>query len=130
MNHESVPNVSTWCANLVLACRSLMREPLDSCNNHHPYPIAMEAGSSISRVVLEPIPATIVAENETRRRDENQRLGSCLSGCVELDEYVLLGGLERGSVVGVSAEREEFGFTVREIYSRVFFISLSCFCGD
>jgi hypothetical protein len=101
--------------------------------SHSPYPVAMESvrpsapEASNSRVVLEPVPATIVVENETRRRDENQRLGSCRSGCAEVDEYVLVGGLERGSVVGVSAEREEFGFTVGDLL-KSFILSLVLFC--
>lgn len=59
-----------------------------------------------------PIPATVIAELEARRRDANLRLGLCGSGCSEVDEYVLLGGLERGCVVGVSCEDEGFGVTV------------------
>ena len=68
--------------------------------------------ASGSHFTLEPVPATVVAENETRRRDGNQQLSHCRSGCADIDDYVLLGGLERGSVVGVSAEKEEFGVTV------------------
>lgn len=59
-----------------------------------------------------PVPATIIAELETRRRDANRMLGPCQSGCAEVDDYVLLGGFERGSVVGVSCEDERFGVTV------------------
>lgn len=69
--------------------------------------------STSSRVALEPVPATIVAENERRRRSSNRDLGPCRSGCAAIDDYVLLGGLERGCVVGLSAEREDFGITVR-----------------
>ncbi len=35
-----------------------------------------------------------------------------MTGCSELDDYLLLGGFERGSVVGVSAEEEEMGLLV------------------
>lgn len=65
-----------------------------------------------SRIVLEPIPATIIAEVESRRRDANRDLGPCQSGCSEVDDSALLGGLERGSVVGISSEDESFGVTV------------------
>lgn len=68
---------------------------------------------SFRRLTLEPIPADIVAANERSRRDANHRLGACRCGCPEIDDYALLGGLERGSVVGISSEREEFAFTVR-----------------
>lgn len=44
-------------------------------------------------------------------------LGPCPSGCGDLDGYVLLGGLERGSVVGISAEEEDaVGVTVSLLY--------------
>jgi hypothetical protein len=33
-----------------------------------------------------------------------------------LDDYVLLGGFERGSVVGVSAEEEEVGMVVSFVF--------------
>lgn len=66
-----------------------------------------------SHITLDPIPATTIAYNETQRREANFALGLCKTGCSEIDDYVLLqGGLERGSVVGVSAEREEFAVTV------------------
>lgn len=68
--------------------------------------------NNASHITLEPVPATVVAGNETRRREDNQQLGNCRSGCAEVDNHVLLGGLERGSVVGVSAEKEDFGVTV------------------
>lgn len=62
--------------------------------------------------ILEPIPASIIAEAETRRRDANRKVGTCRTGCVEVDESVLLGGFERGCVVGMSSEEEDFGTTV------------------
>lgn len=68
--------------------------------------------STTSHITLDPIPATTIAYNEIQRRDANVNLGLCKIGCPEIDDYVLQGGLERGSVVGVSAEKEEFGVTV------------------
>jgi hypothetical protein len=68
--------------------------------------------SSSPPFIPEPIPATILAEAETRRRDANREMGACRSGCSEVDDYVLLGGFERGSVVGVSCEDEAVGVTV------------------
>lgn len=41
------------------------------------------------------------------RGREGRERGVVLSGWRELDEYVLLGGLERGCVVGVSGDAEE-----------------------
>ncbi|KAL7947172.1 hypothetical protein V8C42DRAFT_316919 [Trichoderma barbatum] len=54
-----------------------------------------------------PVSAAALAAIEKRRRDLVRSLGPCPSGCKDLDNYVLLGGLERGSVVGLSAEEED-----------------------
>ncbi|ETS00091.1 hypothetical protein M419DRAFT_44436, partial [Trichoderma reesei RUT C-30] len=54
-----------------------------------------------------PVSAAALARIEKQRRDIVKRLGPCPSGCSDLDGYVLLGGLERGSVVGISAEEED-----------------------
>ncbi|KAI5464546.1 hypothetical protein BGZ63DRAFT_401479 [Mariannaea sp. PMI_226] len=74
-------------------------------------PIDMELPPSqaSSHFSIEPIPASVLAERETKRRDAAVALGLCRTGCPKLDQYVLLGGLERGSVVGLSAEDEEVG---------------------
>ncbi|KOS22558.1 hypothetical protein ESCO_002378 [Escovopsis weberi] len=62
--------------------------------------------------VPKPVSAAALAALEARRRDANRELGACRTGCPGLDDYVLLGGgLERGSVVGISAEEED-GFGV------------------
>ncbi|KAL6853283.1 hypothetical protein J3F83DRAFT_756046 [Trichoderma novae-zelandiae] len=54
-----------------------------------------------------PVSASTLAGIEKQRRDVAKSLGACPSGCGDLDRYVLLGGLERGSVVGISAEEED-----------------------
>ncbi|KAL7795916.1 hypothetical protein V8C37DRAFT_373908 [Trichoderma ceciliae] len=60
-----------------------------------------------------PVSASALASIEKQRRDLVRSLGPCRSGCEDLDKYVLLGGLERGSVVGISAEEEdEVGLTL------------------
>ncbi|KAK2590226.1 hypothetical protein QQS21_012087, partial [Conoideocrella luteorostrata] len=61
---------------------------------------------------LSPVAAIVVAERESERRNHLRQLGPCRSGCGELDDYVLLGGFERGSVVGVSAEEESTGLAL------------------
>ena len=62
---------------------------------------------------VRPIPASSLALAEIRRRDEIQKLGYCQVGCSEIDGYVLLGGLDRGCVVGISSEEEDdFGLVV------------------
>lgn len=61
---------------------------------------------------LAPISASILAEQEADRRNTLRQLGPFKSGCPEIDDYILQGGLERGSVVGLSAEEESFGLTV------------------
>ncbi|KAH0495568.1 hypothetical protein TgHK011_009110 [Trichoderma gracile] len=54
-----------------------------------------------------PVSAAALARIEKQRRDFVRSLGPCPSGCSDLDGYVLFGGLERGSVVGISAEEED-----------------------
>lgn len=89
------------------------RHPFNTCtcsimdDDEPPFP-----SQASSHFTLEPVSASTVAENETRRRDANQRLGACCCGCSEVDDYTLLGGVERGSIVGVSSEEESFGLTV------------------
>ncbi|KAL6786995.1 hypothetical protein J3E68DRAFT_419904 [Trichoderma sp. SZMC 28012] len=53
------------------------------------------------------VSASALASIEKQRRDFVRSLGPCPSGCEDLDAYVLLGGFERGSVVGISAEDED-----------------------
>ncbi|KKP03933.1 hypothetical protein THAR02_03970 [Trichoderma harzianum] len=53
------------------------------------------------------VSAAALASTEKQRRDFVRSLRPCPSGCEDLDSYVLLGGLERGSVVGISAEDED-----------------------
>ncbi|KAK4102235.1 hypothetical protein N658DRAFT_469797 [Parathielavia hyrcaniae] len=62
--------------------------------------------------VQQPLPASLLVDLELDRREKLLRKGNLLTGCGELDDYVLLGGLERGSVVGVSAEEEELGLLI------------------
>lgn len=67
-----------------------------------------------------PVSAAALARIEKQRRDIVKRLGPCPSGCSDLDGYVLLGGLERGSVVGISAEEEDVvGVTVSLLHSYI-----------
>jgi hypothetical protein len=61
-------------------------------------------------------------EQERRRRDGLKERGNCLTGCRELDHEVLLGGFERGCVVGLSAEEEEVGLLV-SLHARTFMLS-------
>lgn len=63
---------------------------------------------------IEPVSAAVLASLEYERRDRVRRKGNCGVGCREVDERVLMGGLERGVVVGVSSETspEDFGLRV------------------
>ncbi|KAF5138139.1 hypothetical protein E5D57_001920 [Metarhizium anisopliae] len=61
---------------------------------------------------LAPVAASILAERETERRNHLRQLGYFKTACSEIDDYVLLGGLERGHVVGLSAEEESFAVAV------------------
>lgn len=65
-----------------------------------------------SHFQIEPVSGATLFDQETRRRDTLARRGRCLTGCRELDDQVLLGGFERGCVVGVSAEEEDVGLLV------------------
>ena len=80
---------------------------MDRAHQQPPSSSQASSSSSSSRVTLEPISAAVLAAQETKRRDALRWLGPYRSGCRGLDEYVLLGGLERGHVVGVSAEEED-----------------------
>jgi hypothetical protein len=60
---------------------------------------------------LAPISASILAEREAERRN-SLRKGYIRTRCAEIDDYMLRGGLERGQVVGLSAEDEDFGVVV------------------
>ncbi|KAI0172665.1 hypothetical protein GGR52DRAFT_591167 [Hypoxylon sp. FL1284] len=57
----------------------------------------------------EPISGATLYELEVARRERVRRRGRIRTGCVEIDDAVLQGGFERGSVVGISAEDGDFG---------------------
>jgi hypothetical protein len=80
-----------------------------------------DSSQTSSHFALDPIQASVLCEREAKRRDQATKLGSCRTGCPEVDERVLLGGFERGSVVGISAEEEGFGLLVG--------VTLRCFEG-
>ncbi|KAL8387187.1 hypothetical protein RB595_010095 [Gaeumannomyces hyphopodioides] len=62
---------------------------------------------------LEPVNGLMLYRREAARRDSLLSKGNLATGCGELDDEVLAGGgFERGCVVGVSAEQEEFGLLV------------------
>ncbi|CAH0039212.1 unnamed protein product, partial [Clonostachys solani] len=76
--------------------------------------VPLPVSQASSHLALEPVVAAAVLNRERERRVSNQKLGACRSGCDDIDDYVLMGGLERGSVVGLSSEREdEFGLVVK-----------------
>ncbi|KAI2467846.1 hypothetical protein F4781DRAFT_400390 [Annulohypoxylon bovei var. microspora] len=62
--------------------------------------------------LLEPVSGATLFELETARRGGLRHRGDLKTGSAEIDEKVLLGGFERGQVVGVSAEEAEFGVLV------------------
>lgn len=68
-----------------------------------------------SHVALEPVNGLVLYRREAARRDSLLSSGNLATGCGELDDEVLAGGgFERGCVVGVSAEQEDFGLLVRD----------------
>ncbi|CAG9995792.1 unnamed protein product [Clonostachys byssicola] len=75
--------------------------------------IPLPISQASSHLALEPVVASTVLNGERERRISNQKLGACRTGCDDIDDHVLMGGLERGSVVGLSSEREdEFGLVL------------------
>lgn len=68
---------------------------------------------------IEPVSAAVLASLEHERRDKVRRKGNCGVGCREVDEKVLMGGLERGVVVGVSSETSPEDFGLRVGFPRV-----------
>jgi len=66
-----------------------------------------------SHFLVDPIPASILAEKEAHRRNAAVLLETCKTGCSVVDDDVLLGGFERASIVGISAEDEDLGVQVR-----------------
>ncbi|KAF6822841.1 fasciclin domain family [Colletotrichum musicola] len=71
------------------------------------------ASQASSHFELEPISAAVLLRRETKRRDALWERGPVRFGCREVDDYVLMDrGLERGSVVGISAESEQMGLLI------------------
>ncbi|OTB01814.1 hypothetical protein M426DRAFT_210372 [Hypoxylon sp. CI-4A] len=76
-------------------------------------PIALLASQASSHsTLLEPMSGATLYEVETARREKIRQRGKLKTGCAEVDDAVLLGGWERGSVVGVSAEDGDAGLLV------------------
>lgn len=65
-----------------------------------------------SHFPLEPVSAAVLCSRETKRRDAAVARGRVRVGSREVDEEVLGGGFERGSVVGLSSESEQMGILV------------------
>ncbi|KAF4822027.1 hypothetical protein CGCSCA5_v002685 [Colletotrichum siamense] len=75
--------------------------------------MTMIPSQASSHFPIEPVSADVLLRRETKRRDALKKRGPVRVGCCEVDEYVLMGGgLERGSVVGVSAESEQMGLII------------------
>ncbi|XDG07605.1 hypothetical protein ABKA04_007220 [Annulohypoxylon sp. FPYF3050] len=75
-----------------------------------PPPIASQASPHLAP--LEPTSGATLFELETARRRGLRHRGALKTGAAEIDEDVLLGGFERGQVVGVSAEEGELGVLI------------------
>ncbi|KAK0628584.1 hypothetical protein B0T17DRAFT_614480 [Bombardia bombarda] len=75
--------------------------------------VAREARShGFPQAALSPVSASTLLDQEIQRKAALQRRGNLLTGCTELDKYVMLGGFDRGTVVGVSAEKDEIGLLI------------------
>jgi len=67
-----------------------------------------------SGVPSEPMNGAVLYDQEVARRNGLALEGNCLTGCQEIDDEVLLGGFERGCVVGISCQEDEIGLVVGE----------------
>jgi RecA/RadA recombinase len=74
---------------------------------------ASDTSSEASYFEQEPISGAVLLDQELLHREKCEVKGTILTGCSGLDDYVLLGGLTPGRVVGLSAEDETFGLLVR-----------------
>ena len=73
----------------------------------------MDTNRARDAATTKPLPASLLLDQELARRGcHSAANGNLMTGCSELDHYLLLGGFERGSVVGMSAEEEEMGLLV------------------
>ena len=72
-----------------------------------------DLSSEASAFEQEPLSGAVILHQELLYRESCTARGNVSTGCTELDEDVLIGGLERGRVVGLSAEEEGFGLLVR-----------------
>ncbi|KXH28024.1 hypothetical protein CSAL01_02784 [Colletotrichum salicis] len=70
------------------------------------------ASQASSHFPLEPVSAAVLCSRETKRRDAAMARGKVQVGSREVDEEVLGGGFERGSVVGLSSESEQMGILI------------------
>ncbi|OIW31225.1 hypothetical protein CONLIGDRAFT_679952, partial [Coniochaeta ligniaria NRRL 30616] len=68
-----------------------------------------DTASEASYFEQEPISGAVLLDQELLHREACSARGNIFTGCEELDNHVLLGGLARGRVVGLSAEEESFG---------------------
>lgn len=96
---------------------------MDTHSNDDPPP-ASQASSHFP--FLEPVSGDILYGLEVKRRQDLRRRGRVRTGCREIDDAVLKGGFDRGSVVGVSAEDGDVGLLVSIL---LLFIILWCMVG-
>ncbi|KAK1656306.1 hypothetical protein BDP81DRAFT_456962 [Colletotrichum phormii] len=70
------------------------------------------ASQASSHFPLEPVSAAVLCSRETKRRGAAMARGKVQVGSRDVDEEVLGGGFERGSVVGLSSESEQMGILI------------------
>lgn len=80
-------------------------------------PIASQASPPLPQLEPEPTSGATLFDLETARRRGLRHRGALKTGAAEIDEDVLLGGFERGQVVGVSAEEGELGVLVSCLFA-------------
>lgn len=76
------------------------------------FPEDAEFSEDYIHIDVDVISGAELLDEERALGDVLEKKGRLLVGCRELDDIVLNGGLERGRVVGVSSEKEEFGLLV------------------
>src|SRR4051794_22760693 len=84
---------------------SLSPAPLSPTSHTNPTP-------SIPIPIPSALPASTLLSDELQSHHSLHAKGTFLTGCSELDSTILLGGLSRGSVAGISAEDEDVALRV------------------
>lgn len=80
--------------------------------NNYQYPPDAELGEDYVHIDVDVISSDVLLDEDCDLADVLLPKKRLITGCREVDETLLRAGFARGSVVGISAEREEFALLV------------------